>query len=274
LVSDQGVVHDGGNSCDFQRKVNQNMCRLLGYVTRTPTTLAGLLGEAELNEFTALSVKHGDGWGFAWATENAVEIRKSPDGARLSPAFAESAHEHTADLGLLHLRWATLGIEVEPENTHPFSDGTIAFAHNGSVRPPSSLDELIPDDMRAMRQGTTDSERYFLATAARTRETGVAEALADTVARVAASLEFSGLNAMIATAEELIAVCHYDPMAEAKEDEPDYYHLRYRVTPDAVVISSSGWGAGWQTLGNGEMLVVQRGTLDISVRSVVQAEAA
>ncbi|MDQ1553083.1 MAG: hypothetical protein QOK46_161, partial [Microbacteriaceae bacterium] len=32
------------------------MCRLLGYVTRTPTTLAELLGEKELDEFTELSL--------------------------------------------------------------------------------------------------------------------------------------------------------------------------------------------------------------------------
>jgi predicted glutamine amidotransferase len=250
------------------------MCRLLGYATRTPTTLAALLGEAELQEFTELSRKHADGWGLAWAADDGVEVIKAPDAARTSPLFANTSHEHVADLGLIHLRWATLGLDVVAENTHPFTDGTIAFAHNGSVKPPSSLDALIPDDVASLRQGTTDSERYFLATLARARVKDPAEALAETVGLIASSLEYSSLNAMIATATELIAVSRFDPVAEAREAEPNYYQLRYRVTPDAVVVSSSGWGAGWKTLENGEMLVVQRGTLEVSVRRLSEEQVA
>jgi predicted glutamine amidotransferase len=247
------------------------MCRLLGYVSRTPAALADLLGEADLFEFTELSCKHGDGWGFAWATDAGVEVVKAPDAARTSDAFARHAHTHAADLGLVHLRWATLGLGVVPENTHPFTDGTIAFAHNGSIQPPSSLDALIPEELRRLRTGDTDSERYFLATRAEAKRTNPADGLAGTVRRIAASQSFSSLNAMIATPEELIAVCCYDPGAEKKEDEPDYYHLRYRVTPGAVVVSSSGWGGEWSSLENGEMLIVRRDTLDVSVRSVTGA---
>jgi predicted glutamine amidotransferase len=248
------------------------MCRLLGYVTRTPTPLAALLGEAELHEFTELSCKHSDGWGFAWATPDGVDVRKSPDTARTSPAFARHAQEHAADLGLVHLRLATLGLDIKPQNTHPFTDGRVAFAHNGSIKPPSSLDALIPADLQALRQGTTDSERYFLAMLARAQEVGPVEALADTVGRLANSHQFNGLNAIVATPEQLIAVCRYDPVEEAKEKEPEYYRLRYRVTADAVVVSSTGWGAGWRSLENGELLVVQRGTLDVSVRSLAEAQ--
>jgi predicted glutamine amidotransferase len=244
------------------------MCRLLGYVTRTPTTLAELLGEADLREFTELSRKHADGWGLAWAGADSVEVTKAPDAARTSPLFARTSHEHASDLGLIHLRWATLGLDVVRENTHPFTDGSMAFAHNGSIKPPSSLDSLIPDDFAARRQGTTDSERYFLAVLARARETDPASALAATVDHIASSLTYGSLNSMIATPTELIAVSQFDPIAEAKEAEPHYYQLRYRVTPDAVVVSSSGWGAGWETLENGQMLIVQRGTLDVSVRQL------
>lgn len=46
------------------------MCRMLGYVTRTPATLADLLGEQDLQDFAELSRKHGDGWASPapWAT--------------------------------------------------------------------------------------------------------------------------------------------------------------------------------------------------------------
>ncbi|MDQ1549330.1 MAG: hypothetical protein QOD27_988 [Microbacteriaceae bacterium] len=254
------------------------MCRLLGYVTRTPTTLAELLGEKELDEFTELSLKHADGWGMAWATENGVEVTKSPDAARSSALFGRTAHEHLADLGMIHLRWATLGLNVVPENTHPFTDGTIAFAHNGSVKPPSSLDALVPADFAALRHGTTDSERYFLAVLARMREApsqgaDPASALAETVSLIASTLEFSSLNAMIATPTELIAVSQFDPIAEAREAEPQYYQLRYRVGPDSVIVASSGWGTGWQVVGNGEMLIVDRTTLAVSVRAIADVSA-
>ena len=256
------------------------MCRLLGYVTRTPAALAELLGEQDLFEFTELSCKHGDGWGAAWATDTGVEVVKAPDVARTSGAFGQHVHDHVADLGLVHLRWATLGLPIAPENTHPFTDGTIAFAHNGSVDSHSSLDALIPGDLRRLRAGSTDSERYFLAALAEERRGNqlypgcrgsLADSVAATVERIAASHSFTSLNAMIATPDELIAVCCYDPVAEEKEEEPDYYHLGYRVTPGAVIVSSSGWGAEWSSLENGQILVVQRDTLDVSVGWIADA---
>jgi predicted glutamine amidotransferase len=43
---------------------------------------------------------------------------------------------------MAHLRWATMGLGVGIRNTHPFTDGHVAFAHNGSVLSPASLDPL------------------------------------------------------------------------------------------------------------------------------------
>ena len=250
------------------------MCRLLGYVTRTPAALVELLGEADLFEFTELSCKHGDGWGAAWATDTGAEVVKAPDAARMSSAFGRHVYEHVGDLGIVPLRWATLGLEVAPENTHPFTDGTVAFAHNGSIDSPESLDALIPADLHRLRMGSTDSERYFLAVLAEVMRENqrypngrgrLAASVAAAVETIAASQVFTSLNAMIATPDELITVCCYDPVAEEKEEEPDYYHLGYRVTEGAVIVSSSGWGTEWSSLENGQILVVQRDTLDVSV---------
>jgi len=247
------------------------MCRLLGYVSRVPTTLAALLGEQDLNAFTDLSVKHGDGWGVARAADDGVEVKKAPDSARRREHFRRVAHTVPADLAMLHLRWATLGLPVLPRNAHPFTDGRLAFAHNGSVPPPSALEPLISPQVRPLLQGDTDSERLFLAVLTRldaAQDSGdpVAEAYAQAMSAVAGSLQYSSLNSMLITAERLYAVCCHAPGAEEKEEEPDYYRLGYRVTPDAVVVSSSGWGAGWTSLGNGQMLVVDRGSLTTSVR--------
>jgi len=250
------------------------MCRLLGFVSRHPVTLRDLLGEDELAEFTELSLKHGDGWGFAWATSHGVEVAKAPDSAHESALFASVAAEQKADLGLLHLRWATLGLGVVPENTHPFTDGRIAFAHNGSVKPPESLDPFVPTDLAAQRRGTTDSERYFLATLDAARLGDPATALERTAARISRDCVFSSVNAMIATSDELQVINLFDPVAEAREAEPHYYRIGYRIGADAVVVSSSGWGSGWTFLENGEMLTVNRATREVQIRRATDAPAA
>jgi predicted glutamine amidotransferase len=110
------------------------MCRLLGLVSTAAVTLAGLLGEKDLAEFTELSREHGDGWGMAWAADGGVSVIKAPDAAVASSAFAHEARVHRGDLGMVHLRRATTGLEVKQANTHPFPDGRYAFAHNGGDR--------------------------------------------------------------------------------------------------------------------------------------------
>lgn len=255
------------------------MCRLLGWAASTPRTLADLLGEEDLAEFTSLSRKHGDGWGVAWSTgqdaasgddgARKLAVHKDTDAAYYSRAFAEWTHQEQADLGLVHLRWATLGLEVVDANTHPFVSDGMAFAHNGSVRPPSALDPLLTPAMQAALVGATDSERYFRAVLSRMSEggsaaVGIGEALAATADRIAATTDFTSLNCLLMTPDTLYAMSRFDP---AHEEEPEYFNLRYRVTDDAVVVASTGWGRGWQPLANGELLMVQRQTLEVSVVS-------
>jgi predicted glutamine amidotransferase len=241
------------------------MSRLLGWAARSPRTLADLLGEEDLEGFTSLSRKHGDGWGVAWSDGREVAVRKSPDAAHASGDFAHWSHQEPADLGMVHLRWATLGLEVAEHNTHPFLDEGMAFAHNGSVRPPTALDELLTPQMRAAMVGTTDSERYFRAVLSQTVDGGIEQGLARTVDRIAGSMDFTSLNCLLMTPDALYATSRFDP---EHDEEPDYFNLRYRITDDAVVVASTGWGRGWQPLANGELLVVRRETLEVSVTSV------
>lgn len=249
------------------------MCRLLGYVTRTPTTLVGLLGEQDLAAFIELSRKHGDGWGFARAGAGTVEVHKAPEAAHASGSFARIAREDPADLAMVHLRWATLGLPVVSRNAHPFTDGRIAFAHNGSIRPPAALEDLLTKDVAPLLRGDTDSERFFLAVLSRLAgpvedSDAVASAYAQAVTAIASGLAHSSLNSMLVTPTHLFAVCRYDVAEELREEEPEYYRLRYRVLPQGVVVASSGWGRGWQDLANGQMLVVERATLALSIRSI------
>jgi predicted glutamine amidotransferase len=251
------------------------MCRLLAYASRTPVTLADLFGPEELAEFVALSKTHCDGWGLAFAEEQGVGRVRVAEPAHSSPEFVAVSQEHRSDLAIAHVRWATDNLAINLVNTHPFTDGRLAFAHNGAIRPAQSLDRLLTPDVRATLQGTTDSERYFLAVADRARSMDPADALAATTSAIAnGPFEYTSLNAMLVTDRELIAVNRFRPGSERERGEgPDYYRLKYRVTPETVAISSSGWGRGWQTLGNGEMLVVQRGSLEVEIRSFDEVDA-
>src|SRR5688572_2030835 len=99
------------------------MCRLLGWASSTPTTLHDLLGSADLADFTELSLHHGDGWGVARSTGRGVSVRKRPDPARTSARFDRWARRRRTDMGVAHLRRATLDLRVDRDNTHPFTDG-------------------------------------------------------------------------------------------------------------------------------------------------------
>jgi predicted glutamine amidotransferase len=251
------------------------MCRLLGTVSTTPVTLDDVLGPAR-EAFLGLAAVHGDGWGHAWSTGSGdLTVRKSPESALASAELGELARSRPAGAALTHLRWATLGLSVGPDNTHPFTDGRVAFAHNGSVAPPSGLDALISPGLAARQQGDTDSERYFLAVLSRMAEGATAgEALAATVGDVLASgAEVHSLNCLLLAPEALYAVCVYDPHWG---DDRDYYPLLYRRDGDTVVVASTGWtdSAGWTTLSNGQLLVVERGTLRTSVVPVDTLESA
>ena len=133
------------------------MCRLLGSVSRTPVTVDEVLG-GDRSAFLDLARQHGDGWGHAWSASGGLEVEKAPGSALSSPVLADLAANRPAEAGLTHLRWATLHLAVRQENTHPFTDGTVAFAHNGSIAPPAALDPLVDARLANRRQGDTDSE--------------------------------------------------------------------------------------------------------------------
>ena len=119
----------------------------------------GAVGERVLADFVALTKIHGDGWGVARVRlpghDPRVEV--SAGTAADDPHFAAATHDQRSAATLVHLRWATTGIAVRPENSHPFLADRIAMAHNGSIKPIDALDDLLVtrdrrDDPRHHRQ--------------------------------------------------------------------------------------------------------------------------
>ena len=255
------------------------MCRLLGYCTRADASLAELMGEQSLREFTQLSEFHGDGWGVAWYRRQQpreVHLQKSPLRAADSSAYAELVHRTLGDLGVVHLRWATPGLPVEPRNTHPFRRGDVVMAHNGAIHPQDRLGELLPPAWERQLTGTTDSERYFLHVMSGVEAgAGMITAIEATIARIDQLFSPNSLNAVLLTPDALYAICYYWPeriphaalAARGLECGTDqYFELAHLETDAGIVVASSGWPQpGWTPLPNRNVLVVDRETLQVKV---------
>ncbi len=244
------------------------MCRLVGWVSTTPITVAEALGESGLAELTELSRLHADGWGIAWWEGEHLRSLTSQQPAHSSPEFAAAVRKVRADAVLLHLRWATPGITVGAENTHPFLvEDRWAFGHNGAVRPADGLLPFLTDSQRDALRGDTDSERLLHLLAAHIDAHGLDEGLRQTVADVSRDLTPSSLNALLLGREELTALCcHYvtpdgktPPPSALPEDQPGYFDLCWTRRADAVVIASEPLGQlPWERIPNGSAVVLRR----------------
>jgi predicted glutamine amidotransferase len=254
------------------------MCRLLGYCSSREASLEDLIGADGLREFTGLCALHGDGWGMAWYEGAEPVVRKSPIRADSAPEYDKLAREPLADLGLVHLRWATPGLGVNEQNSHPFRYGQDVFAHNGAIHPQDRLPEMLPEQWERQLAGTTDSERYFLLIMSQLASHGgdMVAAIAEAATDIESRFEPNSLNAILLTPDRLYAISwhHGDRVPEAKlrasgYDQPEiaaYFDLAYLATDGAVVVASSNWPQpGWTPLENRHVLVTDRRTLNSRV---------
>src|SRR5438552_2813792 len=81
------------------------------------------------------------------------------------PNLRSLSHQIRSGLFFAHVR-ASTGTATSRANCHPFSHDGWLFMHNGQVggydRVRRRLENLVPDDLFMHRQGTTDSELFFL----------------------------------------------------------------------------------------------------------------
>jgi predicted glutamine amidotransferase len=252
------------------------MCRVLGYGSRSHASVAELIGEPGLREFTALSAAHGDGWGMAARNGGDLQISKAPRRASDDPDYERLAHSPIGDLGLVHLRWATPGLPVLDRNSHPFRYGDFAMAHNGAIHPQDRLPQMLPPQWEQRLSGSTDSERYFLHIMYRLEARGgdVVAAVADTVQHIRANYAPNSLNAILLAPGRLYAISWHDPeripyaamrergLRGSDTEASCYFDLDYLVTENTVVVASTGWPQdGWNVLPNGSVLIIDQATL-------------
>ena len=236
------------------------MCRLLGYSAPTPTTFDQVVG-SNFKEFIKLADDHCDGWGIATTTSNKASLYKEPVAATKSATFAEQLEKHRSKAALLHLRWATEGMAVNENNTHPFTYEDITFIHNGSITPPTALDSVIDKKYLQLAKGNTDSERYFLYLLTQIDKHGFIDGVKTGLSYIKSNCSYSSINMMIINETTFMAACIYnqDKIPDKFKDSPDYYHLKYTKRDGQVVVASSGWNQdGWEEIPNGSVLVVER----------------
>lgn len=242
-----------------------------------------MVGVQRLGQFADLTGVHSDGWGMAWwGGDPFPAVTHSTKAAAEDPDFISAGATIASDAALLHLRWATPGMAVAMANCHPFVCGDLALAHNGGIYPLDRLNQILPPEWEAKVRGTTDSERYMLAVVAALQAGGgaVADVLGGIVARLFTEWAPTSLNAMCLTPEALFVVSAYNPYLPAPVDRnpaEDYYTLRYRRTPEGVVVASSGIDQpasdGWRPIDNMTVMTIHRHTAESTFTAVPLSES-
>ena len=242
------------------------MCRLMGYVSPREVSVSEIAGP-DFDQFSALSAKHGDGWGYAKVNSAqdqslTVEVARAKESAK----YLELTKSVKSTGGLLHLRWATLNLAITEGNTHPFTHGDFSFIHNGSIKPPESLDPYIDSKYLEKLRGATDSERYFYLLLSFIDTLGIHEGIHQGIKKITAHCDFSSLNAMIMTPDMYITISEHNYSRIPEGEGPEYYDLYYRESAEGVLVASSGWNQpGWKSLENHHCAVVNRSTFEIEV---------
>ena len=146
--------------------------------------------------------------------------------------------EHLSSPVLAHLRKASVGLKIR-ENTHPFTDGEWAFAHNGTIR-------------KLNLKFTTDSQWFFESVLSDYRSNGkdMVAAISKQVEIVREIYRYSSLTFLLSNGRKTYGY------RDCSSNE-DYYTLFYAKTPTSLLISQEKFvDAPWVPLENGALLSV------------------
>jgi glutamine amidotransferase len=158
------------------------MCRLYGFRANEPTKVECTLVHAQ-NSLMLQSrgdlrgTSHTDGWGIAFYDNHRPQVERRATAAFEDLHFSATAERIYTGTVVAHVRMATIGAPGIV-NSHPFTYGPWAFAHNGTV---TGFDQLrarliaeTDPRLHAAQQGTTDSEHAFFWLLSRLAAAGIA----------------------------------------------------------------------------------------------------
>jgi glutamine amidotransferase len=183
------------------------MCRLFG-LTAGPRPVRATFWLLDApDSLDDQSHRNPDGCGVAgFDRDGRVELHKAPVAAWDDPDFAHAARTLTSCTFVAHVRHATTGARTY-ENTHPFTDGSVAFAHNGAF---GELDLVVErlGEFRRLVHGDTDSERMFalIMKESAARHGDLTAGITAAVGWLAAHVPVLSLNLVITTPSDLWAL--------------------------------------------------------------------
>lgn len=142
------------------------MCRLYGFLATEPTRLECSLVAAQnalqvQSDRDGRGVRNADGWGIAHWVGQDREVIKSTMPAFADDQFADIASSIWSESAIAHVRAATVG-GISEDNTHPFTLGAWAFAHNGTIPAFEHVATRLDLGAYGPPDGETDSELAFL----------------------------------------------------------------------------------------------------------------
>lgn len=187
------------------------MCRLFGLTAgsrRVRATFWLLDAPDSLDE---QSRRNPDGCGVAgFDPAGRVEMHKAPVAAWKDPDFGAAAKHMQSSTFVAHVRHATAGARSY-ENTHPFADGGVAFAHNGALGGLDRIEARLGAYRRVVH-GDTDSERMFALILKEAADRGgdLTAGIAAAVGWLAEHVPVLSLNLILVTPTDLWALRYPD----------------------------------------------------------------
>ena len=153
------------------------MCRLYGFLATEPTRLECSLVAAQnalvvQSDMDGRGIRNADGWGIAHWVGDDREVIKSTMPAFADDQFVKIASDIWSESAIAHVRNATVG-GVREDNTHPFTFGRWAFAHNGTLNAFDHVSTRLDIGRYGPPSGGTDSELIFLWLLNRMRDYGL-----------------------------------------------------------------------------------------------------
>lgn len=204
---------------------------------------------------------NGDGFGIGWYGSRPQpglyrEVLQAWNDCNLRAL----AKQIRSSLFFAHVR-ASTGTETARLNCHPFAHGEWLFMHNGGIggydRCRRRLESLLCDQLYQTREGSTDSELFFLLLVQNGLESDPQSALARTIRQITqvacecGSEESFQLTVCLSNGKALYACRH-----GGAEEPPSLY---WSAMDGNVLVASEpldDQGAGWNEIQPDEMLYV------------------
>lgn len=221
---------------------------------------------------------NGDGFGLAWyAGRPEPGLYRDILPAWSDPNLKSLCRQIRSHLFLAHVR-ASTGGATSRANCHPFVSGRWSFMHNGQIggfeKIRRRLEGSISDELYELRQGTTDSELFFLLMLDEGLDADPQRAVARATARVLDASRRAGvdpsvkLTAAFSDGETLYAVRFATDRAA-----PTLYMREHRHAAGRCLVSEpfDREGSAWEAIPQASFVTVTRsGT---SIRPFLPAPA-